>query len=122
LQHSHDFQSYPGGFDTYSFEHLDLFYEEDFQPPMCSNFDEGEVMICMEQDFCDEIFQYSSFPSSLYATKYAYGKKKFLEFKGRLDALRRNLTSHFFSLLSSDYQSSSRFFFIPSQALESDEV
>jgi hypothetical protein len=46
LQHSHDdFRSYPGGFDTYSFEHLDLFYEEDFQPHLCSNLDEDEVMI-----------------------------------------------------------------------------
>jgi hypothetical protein len=44
LQHSHDdFWSYPGGFDTYSFEHLDLFYEENFQPSLCSNFDEGRT-------------------------------------------------------------------------------
>jgi hypothetical protein len=57
LQHSHDdFWSYPGGFDTYSFEHLDLFYEEDFQPLLCSNFDEGKDMIGLEQDFCDESF------------------------------------------------------------------
>jgi hypothetical protein len=35
LQHSHDdFWSYPGGFDIYSFEHLDLLYEKDFQPPL----------------------------------------------------------------------------------------
>jgi hypothetical protein len=43
LQHSHDeFLSYPRGFDTYLFEHLDLLYEEDFQPPLCSKFDEGK--------------------------------------------------------------------------------
>jgi hypothetical protein len=38
LQHSHDdFQPYPRGCDTYSFEHLELFYEEDFQPPLVQN-------------------------------------------------------------------------------------
>jgi hypothetical protein len=46
LQQSHDgFHSYLGRFDTYYFEHLDLFYEEDFKPPLCSNFDEYEAMI-----------------------------------------------------------------------------
>jgi hypothetical protein len=68
LQHSHDdFWSYPRGFDTYSFEHLDLFYEEYFQPPLCSNFDEGEAMIFLEKDFCDESFHPSPF-SPCYST------------------------------------------------------
>jgi hypothetical protein len=36
LQYSHDyFQPFPRRCDTYSFEHLDLFYEENFQPPLC---------------------------------------------------------------------------------------
>jgi hypothetical protein len=64
LQHSHDdFWSYPGGFDTYSFEHLDLSYEEEFKPPLCSNFDEGKDMIYPEQYFCYENFQPSPFSS-----------------------------------------------------------
>jgi hypothetical protein len=50
---SHD----PGGFDTYSFGHLDLFYEANFQPPLCSNFDKGKDMVCLEQDVSDESFQ-----------------------------------------------------------------
>ena len=37
-----DFRSYLEDFDEYSFEHLDLFYEEHYQPPLCSNFDKGE--------------------------------------------------------------------------------
>jgi hypothetical protein len=37
-----DFQSYLEDFDDYSFEHLDLIYEEDYQPPLCSNFYKGE--------------------------------------------------------------------------------
>jgi len=51
-----DFWSYPGRFDTYSFENLDLFYEEEFQPWWCSNFDEGKDIIGLEKDFCDESF------------------------------------------------------------------
>jgi len=62
LQHSHDdLWSYPIGFYTYSFEHLDLFYEEYFQSPFFFNFDEGEDMIFPEKDFCDESFHPSPF-------------------------------------------------------------
>jgi hypothetical protein len=47
LQHYRDdFRSYLGGFNTYSFDHLDLLNEEDFQPLLCSNFNEGKDMIC----------------------------------------------------------------------------
>jgi hypothetical protein len=46
----------------HSFEHLDLFYGEDFQPPLCSNFDESKTVICPEQNFCDKNFQ--PFPCS----------------------------------------------------------
>jgi hypothetical protein len=46
LHHPHD-DSHPflGEFETCSFEHLDLFYEEYIQPPICSNFDEDDAMI-----------------------------------------------------------------------------
>ena len=37
-----DFRSYLEDFDEYPFEHLDLFYEEDYQLPLCSNFDKSE--------------------------------------------------------------------------------
>jgi hypothetical protein len=50
------------------------------------------------------------------------GKICFLEFKGRLNALRRSLTSQSFNLPLSSCQSSSRFLFIPSQASGSDEI
>jgi hypothetical protein len=43
-----DFYSYPEGFDTYSLENLDLFYEEYFQPLLFSNLDEDEDMIFLE--------------------------------------------------------------------------
>jgi hypothetical protein len=48
LQYSHDdFQQYPRRCDTYSFEHLELFYGEYFQPPLCSDLGEHsyEAMI-----------------------------------------------------------------------------
>jgi hypothetical protein len=46
MQCSHnDFWSYLEEFDEYSLEHLDIFYEEEFQPPLCSDFDKGEDMV-----------------------------------------------------------------------------
>jgi hypothetical protein len=57
LNHSHDyFRSYPGVFETYYFEHLDLLDEEYFQPLLSSNFDEGRDMIFPKKDFSNEIF------------------------------------------------------------------
>ena len=37
-----DFRSYLEDFDEYSFEHLNLFYEEYYQPSLCSDIDKGE--------------------------------------------------------------------------------
>jgi hypothetical protein len=55
------------GFDTYSFEHLDLFYEENFQPLLCSNFDEGKDMFSQSKIF---VMRVSSLPpfSPCYST------------------------------------------------------
>jgi hypothetical protein len=41
-----DFRSYLEDFDEYPFEHFNLFYEEDYQPSLCSNFDKGEDVAC----------------------------------------------------------------------------
>jgi hypothetical protein len=68
-QCSHDdFWLYPGGFVSYYVEHFHLFYEEIFQPSLCSNFDEGKGMVFLEQDFCDESFQ-PSLPSTRHSAK-----------------------------------------------------
>jgi hypothetical protein len=49
-QYTHDdFQSYLGICDAYPFEHSDFLYDEDFQPPLCSNFDGHKVMAIPEQ-------------------------------------------------------------------------
>jgi hypothetical protein len=37
-----DFRSYLEDFDDLSSEHLDLFYEDDYQPPLCSSFDRSK--------------------------------------------------------------------------------
>jgi hypothetical protein len=51
-----DLQLYLEDFDENSFEHLDLFYEEEYQPPLCSNFDKEDVAF-LKQDTCDKIVQ-----------------------------------------------------------------
>jgi hypothetical protein len=37
-----EFWSYLEEFDNYSSEHLDLFYEENYQPSLCSDLDKNE--------------------------------------------------------------------------------
>jgi hypothetical protein len=69
-----DFRSYLEDFDEYSFEHLDLFYEEDYQPPLCSDLDKGEDIACLKQDTCDKVFQLPSITLPRYVTKDAVGK------------------------------------------------
>jgi hypothetical protein len=52
-----DIWSYLEDFDYYSSEHLDLFHEEDYQPPLCSDLDRGKDIVCPEKDPCDNFFQ-----------------------------------------------------------------
>jgi hypothetical protein len=72
-----NFQPYPRRYDTYSFEHLELFCEEDFQPPLCSNFGEhscehsyGAVIHPGQQEFHSTNFQPSF---SLSSSQYVIG-------------------------------------------------
>jgi hypothetical protein len=72
LHHSHDdFQPFPRRFDTYSFEHLDLFYEENFLPPLCSDFSEHsyEGMIHLGSQESNNEYSQPSFYSSCYFTE-----------------------------------------------------
>jgi hypothetical protein len=49
-QYSHDgFQSHFGTSDAYAFGHLDLLYNEDFNPPVCSNFGGHEALASPEK-------------------------------------------------------------------------
>jgi len=100
MQHFHnDFFSYLEDFDTYPYEHLDLLYEEDLQPPLCFDSDESNDMVFARHELHDENFHPSFIPSSHYVTKYtarkhgpcpkfSLGKSFLLEFKGRLNFLR----------------------------------
>jgi hypothetical protein len=121
-----DFRSYLEDFDEYSFEHLDLFYEENYQPPLCSNLDKGEDISCPKKGTCDKVFQLPSTTLPRYVTKgvvgkhvpcleFSPGQSLLLEFKGRLNTLRRSLLSQSFNLPLRNCQSSSRFLLVPSQ-------
>jgi hypothetical protein len=52
-----DFWSYLENFDEYSFEHLDLFYEEEYQPPLCSNLNKGKDIIFPNNGTSDKVLQ-----------------------------------------------------------------
>jgi hypothetical protein len=68
------FRSYLEDFDEYPFEHLDLFYEEDYQPPLCSNFDKGEDDACLKQDTFDKVVQLPPIALPHYVNKDAVGE------------------------------------------------
>jgi hypothetical protein len=128
-----DFRSYLEDFDEYSFEHLDLFYEEDYQLPLCSDIDKGEDIACPKKDPCDKVFLLSSTTLPRYVTtavvgehvlclKFSLGQSLLLEFKGRLNISRINLLSQSFSLNLRNCQSSSRFLLVPSQTSGCEDV
>jgi hypothetical protein len=52
-----DFRSYLECFDEYSSEHLDSFYVEDYQPPLCSDFDGSKNIVCLKKDSHDIFLQ-----------------------------------------------------------------
>jgi hypothetical protein len=128
-----DFRSYLEDFDQYSFEHSDLFYEENYQPPLCSDLDKSEDIAFLKQDTCDKIFQPPSITLPCYVTKgvvgkhvpcleFSLGKSILLEFKGRLNTLRRSLLFQSFNFPLENCRSSSRFLLVPSQTSGCDDV
>jgi hypothetical protein len=128
-----DFRSYLEDFDEYSFQHLDLFYEEDYQPPLCSNIDRGEDIVWPKQGTCGKVLQPHSITLPHYVTKgvvgnyvpcleFSSGKSLLLEFKGRFNTLRRSLFSHSFNLPLRNCQSPFRFLLVPSQTLGCEDV
>jgi hypothetical protein len=50
------FRSYLEDFDEYSFEHSDLFYEENYQPSLCSDLNKSEEVSFLKKDTWDNIF------------------------------------------------------------------
>jgi hypothetical protein len=47
---SDDFQSYLEMFDEYA-EHLNPFYEDDYRPPLCSDFDTSKDIVCLKEGY-----------------------------------------------------------------------
>ena len=128
-----DFQSYLEDFDEYSFEHLDLFHEEDYQPPLCLDIDKGGDIACPEKDPYDNVFQLPLTILSRCVTKDVVGKHalclKFslrnsllLEFKSRLNTSRRSLLSQSSILPLKNCQSSPRFLLVPSQTSDCEDI
>jgi hypothetical protein len=128
-----DFQSYLEDFDEYSFEHSDLFYEENYQPSLCSDLNKSEEVACLKQDTCDKIFHLPLITLPRYVTegmvwkhvpypKSFVGQSLLLEFRGRLSTLRRSLLSQSSSFPLRKCQSSSSFLLVPSQASDCEDV
>jgi hypothetical protein len=101
------FRSYLEDFDEYSFEHLDLFHEEDYQPPLCSDLDRSKDIICREKDPCNNFLQPPPITLLCCVIKGVVGKFVFcidfplrqaLEFKGRLNTSIKSLSSQPFNL------------------------
>jgi hypothetical protein len=131
LYSPNDFRSYLEDFDDYSSDKLDLFHEEDYQPPLCSDLDRSKDIVFPKKDPCDNVPQPPSITLSCYVIKGVVGKYVFyikfplrltLEFKGRLNTSRRSLSSKSFSLALRVCQSSSRSLPILSQASDCEDV
>ena len=127
-----DFQSYLEVFDEYSYEHLNLFHEEDYRPPLCSDINKGEDIAFPKKDPYDDVFHLPLTILSRYITKGVAGKYvlsiKFslrqsllLEFKGRLNTSRRSISSESFNLPLRTSQSPSRFLLFPSQTSDCED-
>jgi hypothetical protein len=128
-----DFRSYLEDFDEYSFEHLDIFYEEYYQPQLFSNFGRGDDIAFPKKGSCDKVLHPHMITLPRYVTKgvvgkhvpcleFSLGKSLLLEFKGRLNTLRRSLLSQSFNLPLRNCQSPSRFLLVPSQNSGCDDV
>jgi hypothetical protein len=128
-----DFQSYLEDFDDYSFEHSDLFYQEYYQPSLCSDLGRHEDVVFLKQDSCDKVVQLplitlhhslikDAVGEHVSCTKFSPGQSLLLEFKGRLNSLRRRLLSQSFNFPLRSCQSLSRSLLVPSHTLGNDEA
>jgi hypothetical protein len=90
---SDDFQSYLEMFDEYPTEHLDPIYEDDCQPPLCSDFDTSEDIVCLKEVTHDFSSQPPVIALPCFSIQGVVGKYPFyveflpgqtLDFKGQL--------------------------------------
>jgi hypothetical protein len=99
-----NFRSYLEEFDDCSSEHLDLFYEENYQPSLCSYIDKNEEFTSPKKDTCDNIFHLPLITLPCYVTEGVVWKhvpypkspirqNLILDFRGKLSTSRRILLS-----------------------------
>jgi hypothetical protein len=128
-----NFQSYLEDFDDHPSKHLDLFYEESYQPSFCSDPDKSEEVTYVKQDACDKVFHLPLITLLRYVTEGMVSKlvpypkslvrqNLFLDFRGKLSTSRRSLLSQFFSFPLRNCQSSFQILLIPSQASSCENV
>jgi hypothetical protein len=112
---SDDFQSYLEMFDEYTVEHLDPIYEDDFQQPLCSDFDTSKDIICLKEvthDFSSQppviTFPYFSIQGVVgkYLFRVEFPPGQTLDFKGWLS---NAISKQFFHLLLIMFQSYTNF-------------
>jgi hypothetical protein len=112
---SDDFQSYLEMFDEYPTEHLDPIYEDDCQPPLCSDFDTSKDIVCLKKVTHDFSSQPPVITLPCFSIQGVVGKYLFrvefppgqtLDFKGWLG---NAISNQFFNLLLIICQSSTNF-------------
>ena len=125
------FRSYLEAFDEYSSEHLDLPYENDYQPPLCSGFDGIKNTICLNKDSHDLFLQPPIITLPCCFIKGMVGNfvfsiefplKQTLGSKGWLKTTSPSPSSQFFNFPLRVCQSSARSLSIPSRASECEDV
>jgi hypothetical protein len=128
-----NFRSYLEDFDDYPSEHLDLSYEESYQPTLCLDIDENEEVTSLKQDTCDKIFRPPLITLPRYVAKGVVRKhvpypespikqNLILDFRGKLSASRRILLSQFSNLPFRNGQSSFQVLLIPPRASSCEDV
>jgi hypothetical protein len=126
-----DFRSYLEDFDDCSSEHLDLFYEDDYQPLLCSDFDASKNIVCLKKVFHDFSLQPPVITLPCLSIKGVVGKyifhielplRKTLDSKGQLDTASLSQLSQFFNFPLVVCQSSARSLSIPSLTSEREDV
>jgi hypothetical protein len=119
----YDFQSYLEDFDDYSSEHLDLLYENDYQPLLCSGFNRSKNIVCLKKDSHDLFPQppLIALPCCIikgvvgnYIFYIEFPLNKTQESKGCLKTTDLSPSSQFFNVPLRVFQSSSISFSIPS--------
>jgi hypothetical protein len=111
---SDDFQSYLEMFDEYV-EHLNPFYEDDCQPPLCSNFNTSKDIVCLKEVTHDFSSRPPVITSTCFSIQGVVGKYLFrveFPFRQTLDSkgwLGNAIVDHFFNLLLMICQPSTKF-------------